>query len=282
MADYRKNLANAVVDTMTPSTTATTIPLVAGYGATMPALPFFYTFTPPGQLSTRGNSEIVLVTARSTDTLTVVRAQKGTSAKSIGTGWIGSNAVYVEQTAAVGDIIMTLNASPQTGRLFMAGGTYTKANYPLLYDHVVNNPGYGTYTTTAGSESFTLKDMRQRFPIGVASSGTGSSLGGTGGQIDHRHGAGDSLNGSATNSGFGGGDMRAAIGASASDANRIGYTAHGAIMPDGGTRPNQTYSGTWANASSGRGDWNHFTPVFGYTTQNNPPFIAVNFEVIAG
>ena len=181
MADYRKNLANAVVDTMTPSTTATTIPLVAGYGATMPAVPYFMTFTPPGQLSTLGNSEIVLVSARTTDSLTVVRGQKGTTAKSIRTGWLGSASIIREMTAAVGDIVMTFNTTPQNGRVFMDGGTYNKSDYPLLYDHVVNNAGYGTTTST----TFTLRDMRGRVPVGKAASGTFNTLAGTGGSETH-------------------------------------------------------------------------------------------------
>lgn len=178
MAEYRKNLANAIVGTMTPSTSATSIPLQAGYGTTMPAVPFFMTYTPPGQLSTQGNSEIVLVSAISTDTLTVVRAQKGTTAKSIGTGWICSASILRETSLAVGDIISTLNSTPQTGRVFMAGQTLNKADYPLLYDHVVNNSGYGTTTST----TFTLKDMSGRVPAAKAASGAFSTLGSTLGQ----------------------------------------------------------------------------------------------------
>lgn len=181
MADYRKNLSNAIVGTMTASTSATSIPLQSGYGSTMPAVPFFMTYTPPGQLSTRGNSEIVLVTAVSTDTLTVVRGQKGTTAKDIGTGWIGSAAIYAETSTAIGDIIMTLNTVPQTGRVFMAGQTLNKSDYPLLYDHVLNNSGYGTTTST----TFTLRDMRGRLPIGLAASGTFNALAATGGAELH-------------------------------------------------------------------------------------------------
>jgi len=178
MAEYRKNLANAIVGTMTPSTSATSIPLQAGYGATMPAVPFFMTYTPPGQLSTMGNSEIVLVSAISTDTLTVVRAQKGTTARLIGTGWICSASILRETSLAVGDIIQTLNSTPQTGRVFMAGQTLNKADFPLLYDHVVNNAGYGSTTST----TFTLKDMRGVTTAGQKSTGAfnlalGSSVG---------------------------------------------------------------------------------------------------------
>lgn len=167
---------------MTASTSATSIPLQAGYGATMPAVPFFMTFTPPGQLSTQGNSEIVLVSAVATDTLTVVRAQKGTTARSIGTGWICSASILRETSLAVGDIITTLNSSPQTGRLFMDGGTYNKSDYPLLFDHVSNNSGYGS---TSGGTTFTLRDMRGRVPVGKAASGTFNTLAGTGGAETH-------------------------------------------------------------------------------------------------
>lgn len=177
MAEYRKNLANVVVDTMTASTTATTIPLVSGYGATLPDVPYFMTFTPPGQLSTMGNSEIVLVSARTVDSLTVVRAQKGTTARSIATGWLASASILRESTMAVGDIVMTMNTVPQNGRIFMDGGTYNKSTYPLLYDHVLNNAGYGTTTST----TFTLKDMRGRVPVGKAASGTFATLAATGG-----------------------------------------------------------------------------------------------------
>ena len=181
MAEYRKNLANAIVGTMTASTSATSIPLQAGYGATMPAVPFFMTFTPPGQLSTQGNSEIVLVSAISTDTLTVIRAQKGTTAKLIGTGWICSASILRETSLAVGDIIQTLNTTAQSGRIFMDGGTYNKSDYPLLYDHVTGNAGYGTTTST----TFTLRDMRGRVPVGKAASGTFASLAATGGAETH-------------------------------------------------------------------------------------------------
>jgi hypothetical protein len=115
-----------------------------------------------------------------------------------------------------------------------------------------------------------------RMPIGVDSSNTKiDTPGETGGSFDHRHGAGLIGASGTENYGTGTGDMRAAIGAQASDANRIGYVAAGVDMPNGGNRPSGTYSGTWNNASSGRTDWNHFTPVYGYTNANNPPYIAV-------
>lgn len=88
------NLGNAIISN-SPGDSGTTFE-VSGYGDVMPAASFYATATPAGQLSTMGNSEIVLVTAKSTDDLTVTRAQKGTTAQDIAAGWILSNGVYVE------------------------------------------------------------------------------------------------------------------------------------------------------------------------------------------
>lgn len=88
------NLGNAIISN-SPGVSGATLE-VSGYGDVMPGASFYATATPPGQLSTMGNSEIVLVTAKSIDDLTVTRAQKGTTAQDIGAGWILSNGVYVE------------------------------------------------------------------------------------------------------------------------------------------------------------------------------------------
>jgi microcystin-dependent protein len=44
-----------------------------------------------------------------------------------------------------------------------------------------------SYGVGDGSTTFNLPDMRQKFPLGKADSGTGSGLGDTGGAIDHVH-----------------------------------------------------------------------------------------------
>lgn len=74
----------------------------------------------------------------------------------------------------VGGIAMWGTATPPTSWLICDGSAFSAATYPAL-----NAVLGGT----------TLPDMRQRFPLGTAAAGTGSTLLGTGGNIDHFHSA---------------------------------------------------------------------------------------------
>lgn len=95
----KKNLANAELNAGI-SNSATSFDVKAGQGARLPATPFFATITPLGVLSTPDNSEIVSVTGVSTDTLTVTRAQKGTTGLAFIAGSIISNGIYAEDLDA--------------------------------------------------------------------------------------------------------------------------------------------------------------------------------------
>jgi hypothetical protein len=91
----KKNLAVAeLAADITSTDTAATVK--AGQGARLPATPFFATLTPLGVMSTPDNSEIISVTAVATDTLTIVRAQKGTTAYGFVANSIIGNGVYSE------------------------------------------------------------------------------------------------------------------------------------------------------------------------------------------
>lgn len=97
----------------------------------------------------------------------------------LGAGGIGGSG------GLVGDLKMTLKASADPGFLLMNGGTYSKLDYPELYDVVTSNPAYGTTTPT----TFTLASMKQRTPVGYDPTDTGTDsfdvLGKTGGEKRH-------------------------------------------------------------------------------------------------
>lgn len=69
-----------------PPASGTSLILAAGGGALMPTAPFNAVVWPVGALPLGGNAEVVRVTAISTDTLTIVRQQEGSSARAITVG----------------------------------------------------------------------------------------------------------------------------------------------------------------------------------------------------
>lgn len=85
--DTYANFAYSTVATApSPATSGTTIVIASGDGAKFPAVPFNAVVWPAGASPLSSNAEIVRVTARSTDTLTVTRTQEGTSARTIVAG----------------------------------------------------------------------------------------------------------------------------------------------------------------------------------------------------
>ena len=129
----RKNLANAIL-ALGVSTSDTTWVLESGYGDEMPDVPFDLTATPFGQLSTMGNSEIVRVTAVSTDTLTVERAQKGTTAKAFLAGAVVSNGISTDDV--VGTMVNVTTANNTAAKV----GTTDNGNFiPTLGDKIIVN-----------------------------------------------------------------------------------------------------------------------------------------------
>lgn len=150
----------------------TTIDIDVAYNQFFPSAPFYITVSPIDEPPTALNSEIMIVRARNGKTLTVNRGQRGIVSKSHKKGALVYRGVYYEDLLHVGDIVMTLNANPMPGRLLLNGqGGYSKWDYPLLYEHIKNNPRYGTIS----GDTFTLADFRSKFPLiagGVDSVGT--------------------------------------------------------------------------------------------------------------
>lgn len=109
MADLNRNVKNLASGTLASAITSsdTSISLDCGTGSAStltgiwPAVPFYMTImpeTPTAGVANSLDSEIVKVTAKTSDgstvTLTVVRGQKNTTAKSFSSGAIATNGVY--------------------------------------------------------------------------------------------------------------------------------------------------------------------------------------------
>jgi hypothetical protein len=87
MADAHANFAYSTVATApSPATSGTSLVVASGQGALFPTPPFNATIWPTGAQPLSTNAEIVRVTNISTDTLTITRAEEGTTARSIVVG----------------------------------------------------------------------------------------------------------------------------------------------------------------------------------------------------
>ena len=82
--DAHKNFAYSTVATApSPATSGTSLVVQSGDGAKFPAAPFNAIIFPAGAQPLSSNAEIVRVTNISTNTLTIVRTQESTSARSV-------------------------------------------------------------------------------------------------------------------------------------------------------------------------------------------------------
>lgn len=170
--------------------------------------------------------------------------------------------------------------------LLCDGAAYSRTDYGGLFNVIGT-----TYGAPSGS-TFNVPDLRQRFPLGKAASGTGSTLGATGGAIDHTHtlsGGTTSANGGfSTSTGASGGHGHALSGST-------GFDAGGSIsvQVDGGGPAasilNHTHSVSSAAAdtvsdhvhSMTQGDHTHSISG-GSSSDNNPAYQVVNFIILAG
>lgn len=210
MANIRDLAVGQVATAPSPASSGTSLVLQAGQGADMPTTtPFkMLAFSGVG-VPTKYNSELVNVTARSTDTLTIQRAQGDTSAQAIAVGWYLVNPLLVEHLdakenkadtetreseghsdyVASGVVISgdayasTRNYSITSGVVYLSGKrltvasvsaqtvTASKDRYIDLHD---NGDGTAVYVTTevnnnAASPSLAAGDLRVGIVIAGAS-----------------------------------------------------------------------------------------------------------------
>ena len=144
---YKKDLATGLIGRAI-DTKATSLVLQSGYGASMPKVPFYLTLTPATQLSTQGNSEIVLVTGRTSDTLTITRAQKNTTAKSFAVGDIVAAGSYADDENGVYS-----TSEIDTGRVWIDG----RPVYRKVIRGTVNMTGNSTSRLAHGIQGLTSR-----------------------------------------------------------------------------------------------------------------------------
>lgn len=95
-----------------------------------------------------------------------------------GTNWI----LLTTNPTPPGSVQMYTAATAPTGWLLCDGTAVSRTTYAGLFAIISTAYGVGD-----GSTTFNLPDVQQKFPLGKAASGTGSTLGGSGGTIDHTH-----------------------------------------------------------------------------------------------
>lgn len=85
--DAHANLAVSTVATApSPATSGTSLVVESGHGSRFPTAPFNITIWATGETPDPTNAEIARVTNVSTNTLTITRAQEGTSARTVVVG----------------------------------------------------------------------------------------------------------------------------------------------------------------------------------------------------
>lgn len=94
-------------------------------------------------------------------------------------GWTISSTVSAEPAGVVQQYGGT---SAPSGYLLCDGSAVSRTTYAALFTAIGTTYGAGD-----GSTTFNLPNTNGKFPLGKATSGTGNTLGGTGGSIDHVH-----------------------------------------------------------------------------------------------
>lgn len=96
MSNKKDFATSTVLTAPSPADSGTSLVVQSGHGARFPSAPFYVTVHPPSEFPTLDNAEKILVTAKSTDTFTIDRAEGDTVAQDIEAGWHVSNAVFLD------------------------------------------------------------------------------------------------------------------------------------------------------------------------------------------
>jgi len=148
LADAHKNFAYSTVATApSPATSGTSLVVASGGGAAFPATPFNATIWPTATQPSSANAEIVRVTARATDTLTITRAQEGSTARSV---VVGDQIAATITTKTLTDIETVIPMVWAASTAYTLGQliTHDPGTGPILYQATTAFTSPGTFNTT--------------------------------------------------------------------------------------------------------------------------------------
>jgi hypothetical protein len=175
----QKNFAVSTVATApSPANSGTTLTVASGHGTRFPSsVPFKLVVSPANAAPDPTNSEVVTVTAVSTDTLTITRASESSTARSIVVG----DRVSAGITAGMWDAPVayqpTAPSSPVVGQLWID----SDAPGPTSSGHVIENEG--TPLTQRANINFTgagvtASDVGGKTVVDIPASAPGSGIAG--------------------------------------------------------------------------------------------------------
>lgn len=177
-----------------------------------------------------------------------------------------TNGIASLPTVPTGAILEWPDSVAPTGYLFCNGAEVSRTTYVKLFAVVGTAYGVGN-----GSTTFNVPDHRGRFALGKAASGTGSTLAGTGGSLDHTH-SGGTVSGSTANESS---HTHSVSGDTSTETGNATYVTTGASV--GSPAHLHTFSVTsGAGSAHGHGAG---TLAVGTSGSANPAFIAVNFII---
>lgn len=126
--DAHANFAlSSVAVAPSPPSSGTTLTVATGQGALFPTAPYNCTVQPVAPYV--GSPEIVRVTGRVGDVMTIVRAQEGTSARSILVGDLFANTITVKDLTDIESAVNGVNGIPSGGAKFARLAKNSTTNY---------------------------------------------------------------------------------------------------------------------------------------------------------
>jgi microcystin-dependent protein len=196
------------------------------------------------------------------------------------------------RTVPAGIVAPFAGAVAPEGWLLANGQAVDRGGYSALFAAIGTAYGAGDGATT-----FNVPDLRQRFPLGKAAAGTGSTLAGTGGTIDHTHGSGSHTHDKGTLAVSAGGSHAHTVNGHTHGAGTYAVGAHGhsvtasydnlggggaevvvtsVTSPTGSAAPD-----TDTEAAHSHGLTGSTAASAGTTDANNPPYVVLNYLIKA-